>query len=677
MDKPTTPKPGLPLDVLKEVAKIERDTREILDGIRDASDDFGLLLDVPKIREVMRAGASESFIARAKFYQSQPHCRSEWLKDVVGETASAIWKLAPFLAVLASEHDQEAIATELRADLEAVRRRWTEARRLSTTEQGSAVEPSGDEWAGTEEAHAPTLAQPMAGVWARLAVPQKELLALLVAKHNETGGEEFFFIRHLGGNGLSYPGGPFLTNLPYTESDFCRLSLENLIDAVPAGEHVLRGRPTELGIRLVAFAQQLETPSPELEETPPPGDTAPTAEQPAAAQSEQATIPSSERQGLKPEAPEPIQVELEIPGWLKAAGRVETANQSVYSKGSMDRFSQADPIWRITATQKGPIPITRLNGEVVWFDDSATREPDDAVLTPEDEQRIAEVTLSGRSELRSEIEKLFSGPDWPLASVIVEPLRRYAIKVFDVNAAAYRNVASTQAKAPHDVLNAMLRNLFSGLLGREWENSPGETVTRTDWQHGVEGWKGREFVMVAGNAPDPTCEYHQLISDAIKYRYRFHAPLPAPIPGEPPGINLSNVEWWKYIGLNERHNLAMAIRPYLEDRRAHWQSICASVPQPDAIVQSSPLARRLHIKPQAWDQGVAKAERAQRLAAARNRWRPIVHRVPFAWIHRAVGVDHKDAYNWKSGKLPDTSTMAQGIERVLRQQEPPVRPITD
>ena len=36
--------------------------------------------------------------------------------------------------------------------------------------------------------------------------------------------------------------------------------------------------------------------------------------------------------------------------------------------------------------------------------------------------------MNGRSELRGEIEKLFSGPDWPLASVIVEPFRQYATK---------------------------------------------------------------------------------------------------------------------------------------------------------------------------------------------------------------------------------------------------------
>jgi hypothetical protein len=117
----------------------------------------------------------------------------------------------------------------------------------------------------------------------------------------------------------------------------------------------------------------------------------------------------------------------------------------------------------------------------------------------------------------------------------------------------------------------MASNLLVEVFGREWERSPGEQVIRTDWQQGAEGWKGREFIVIAGNDPDPTCLYHQVIADAIKYRYRFHDVLPPPIPGEPPGINLSNLEWWQYIGLNERHNLAMAIKPYLDDRVEHWQ----------------------------------------------------------------------------------------------------------
>ena len=271
----------------------------------------------------------------------------------------------------------------------------------------------------------------------------------------------------------------------------------------------------------------------------------------------------------------PNLMEMKIPEWLGAADRSKTANRSLPPKGSLDRPSQTDPVWMIRVDQKGPIPVTRLSGKVDWINTSPTNESDDAVLTPEDERRVAEVTLSGRSELRSEIEKVFGGPDWPPASAIADPFRRYATKVFDVNAAAYQNVASAQAKDSHEVLNAMLRNLLSEVFGREWESSPGEQVTRTDWQQGTDGWKGKEVVAIAGNDPDPTCEYHQLISDAIKYRYRFHAVLPAPIPGEPPGINLSNVEWWQYIGLNERHNLAMAIKPYLEDRKAHWQSVCA------------------------------------------------------------------------------------------------------
>jgi hypothetical protein len=63
------------------------------------------------------------------------------------------------------------------------------------------------------------------------------------------------------------------------------------------------------------------------------------------------------------------------------------------------------------------------------------------------------------------------------------------------------------------------------------------------------------------------------VRDAIKYRYRFHDVLSDPIPGELPGINLSNAEWWDYIGLKERHDLAMAIKLYLEDRKAHWHSV--------------------------------------------------------------------------------------------------------
>jgi hypothetical protein len=66
------------------------------------------------------------------------------------------------------------------------------------------------------------------------------------------------------------------------------------------------------------------------------------------------------------------------------------------------------------------------------------------------------------------------------------------------------------------------------------------------------------------------------------------------------------------------------------------------------------------------------------LTSAQERWRTINSRViPFAWVHKAAGVDHKDAYNWKSGKLPDDSAMADSIERILRQPNPPASPIAE
>jgi len=237
-----------------------------------------------------------------------------------------------------------------------------------------------------------------------------------------------------------------------------------------------------------------------------------------------------------------------------------------------------DPIWTVTGTQEGPIPVTRLNGKVEWINSSEPDDKDQAVYSPEDDLRITEVTLNGRSELRGEIETVFSGPDWPPPSAIVEPFRRFAMKIYDVNSAAYSKVASTQESESNEVLNAMLGNFLIEVFGIEWESSPGEKVTRINWQEGVEGWKGKEVVAIAGNDPDPKCLYHELISDAVKFRYRFHAVPPPPIPGEPPGINLSNLEWWRYIGLNERHDLAMAIKPYLEDRKAHWQAVIASKP---------------------------------------------------------------------------------------------------
>src|SRR5207253_120014 len=138
----------------------------------------------------------------------------------------------------------------------------------------------------------------------------------------------------------------------------------------------------------------------------------------------------------------------------------------------------------------------------------------------------------------------------------------------------------------------------------------------------------------------PNCLYHQVIGDAIKYRYRFHAIPPPPLPGEPPGINLSNLEWWQYIGLNERHNLATAIKPYLEDRMSHWQlvyisSSAASTQQEPETVREV-AARHRETKPH-------KAEPDLHNRAAWLRKQLAVR----AWnkheLYRRGGPDHKSA----------------------------------
>jgi hypothetical protein len=140
-------------------------------------------------------------------------------------------------------------------------------------------------------------------------------------------------------------------------------------------------------------------------------------------------------------------------------------------------------------------------------------------------------------------------------------------------------VAAYQEALDQLLLPMVLRDLF----GREWDRSPGEKVVRMLWQDGRDGKsEGREVTVVAGNDPDPTCVFYDLLSNAIEHRYRFFEPLPPPAPGEPPGINLTNLEWWQYIGLSERHSLAMAIKPYIEDRVAHWRFIYSPTAPPES-----------------------------------------------------------------------------------------------
>ena len=176
---------------------------------------------------------------------------------------------------------------------------------------------------------------------------------------------------------------------------------------------------------------------------------------------------------------------------------------------------------------------------------------------------------------------LFSGPSWPQASALLDPLRQYAISIFDINAAAYQRIAASHEGCPAEVLDRMVRALLEEVFGAEWEYSPGETVLRTDWQCGPKGWTGREGFYVAGMMLTGT-------ACTTKRLGCCYLPVPLSCPHfsrsarRAAGINVSNLEWWQYIGLKERHNFAMAIKPYLEDRVSHWQSVFTLAKSSDA-----------------------------------------------------------------------------------------------
>lgn len=65
-----------------------------------------------------------------------------------------------------------------------------------------------------------------------------------------------------------------------------------------------------------------------------------------------------------------------------------------------------------------------------------------------------------------------------------------------------------------------------------------------------------------------------------------------------------------------------------------------------------------------------KAERSARITASRLRWG--TPELPFAWIHKAAGVDHKDAYDWKNGKL--SGAVAGHMGQVLDSATAPAEP---
>jgi hypothetical protein len=187
--------------------------------------------------------------------------------------------------------------------------------------------------------------------------------------------------------------------------------------------------------------------------------------------------------------------------------------------------------------------------------------------------------------------------------------------------------------------------------------------------------------VIAGNDPDPTCLYHQLVGNAIQHRYRFHAPLPPHVPGEPPGLGVSNLEWWKYIGLKERHDLAMVVRPYLEDRISHWQVVYAApllkvAAQAPATTSNQPARQRAPVTAQssaATDRAesspdfTSEEKRNGAVAAYRATWSHCSE----AALARTATVDPADLSKWKKGSLPSGSEKKARIEKALRNNEPP------
>src|SRR5260370_33674758 len=79
---------------------------------------------------------------------------------------------------------------------------------------------------------------------------QKDLLRLLVAKHESTSGAQFIFASPMNGAGICYSGGDSVS-VPNDDIHFHQLRREQLITLIPSGKNQWRGKPTERGITLV------------------------------------------------------------------------------------------------------------------------------------------------------------------------------------------------------------------------------------------------------------------------------------------------------------------------------------------------------------------------------------------------------------------------------------------
>jgi hypothetical protein len=123
MNELSTSKPLLPMHLHETISKIEKQTRECLEGCAP-NDPFMsmLLLDVDKVKQIMRASAAESFTARVEYYESQLGFSPAALDDVINETVTATLSLAPSKFARGSRYSEAApiIVEELIAELRSI-----------------------------------------------------------------------------------------------------------------------------------------------------------------------------------------------------------------------------------------------------------------------------------------------------------------------------------------------------------------------------------------------------------------------------------------------------------------------------------------------------------------------------------------------------------------------------
>lgn len=92
------PRPPLPLDTLAAIAEIEAKVKKIVAGCDSGwVNPFSLFdQDIPKITQIMQAGAVDAFSERMRYLVDQPGCCRPWLEMAARETAIAVLDCIPF-----------------------------------------------------------------------------------------------------------------------------------------------------------------------------------------------------------------------------------------------------------------------------------------------------------------------------------------------------------------------------------------------------------------------------------------------------------------------------------------------------------------------------------------------------------------------------------------------------